>query len=447
MQSAQNAETNNGSTSQKTGSNRVSPGTSQTFDVIDDDDNSNDQPLLSSSGNPIILDPTDSNGQGSGSSSPSNSPPIPAKRTSATPAKKREGNNSASSDIRRLSSTSSSNENSSFEEVNSNDSNGQGSDSTPPAYDELGDVTSSNDLAKNDNDGSSDLLIGSDEPTNRFWQKVKYLMAKKKIIMPFTALATMLSVAYMTKPLIELVNMHDRINAFNILGGVILASLALFGCWALIQSLRTQEHKITERDHSKILAEVLEKLPNDKLIKYIMIDRSNGTRFYFQLQTLKSETDKSFSIPGGKVVKGHFMSDWLCAISNRRMAVPVLFTALVFGNITLLLTQVMSSELNYSQIFSPALYTNLHAAMVPTLLALGLMMACIISNIGNTEFKTVLHVHNGKNCDPVEAKTEVIQHIANQITKEDKSRTIPSSKIIQAVAEFQDSAEQIFCIN
>ncbi|VVC46223.1 Hypothetical protein CINCED_3A022359 [Cinara cedri] len=442
MQSAHDTGTNNGKTLQNTETKRgVSPDTSQAFHVIDD--NSNDQPLLSSSGLPIILDTTDSNGGNS-----SDSPPIPAKRTSAPSAQKREGNNSASPNASRSNSTSSSNENSSFEEVNSDSSNGQRSNSTtPPAYDDLGDGTSSNDLAKNDNDSSSDLLIGSDEKTNRFWQKVKYLMAKKKIIMPFTALVTMLSVASTTKPLIELVNMHNGINAFNILGGVVLASLALFGCWALIQSFRTKEHKITERDHSKVLAEVLEKLPNDKLIKYIMIDRSNGTRSYFQLQTLESETDKSFSISGGKIVKGHFISDWLCAVSNRRMAVPVLFTALVFGNITLLLMHAMSSELSYSQIFSPALYTNLHAAMVPTLLALGLMMACIISNIGNTEFKTVLHVHNGKNRDYEEANTTVMQCVENQLTKEDKSRTIPSSKIIQAVAEFQDSAEQIFCIN
>ncbi|HCE59586.1 MAG TPA: hypothetical protein DEQ74_02015 [Wolbachia sp.] len=431
MQSARNTGTNNENTQQNT---------EASFVVVKAD--SDNQPL-SSSGLPIILDTTDSNGGNS-----SDSPPIPAKRTSAPSAQKREGNNSASPNASRSNSTSSSNENSSFEEVNSNGSNGQRSNSTtPPAYDDLGDDTSSNDLNKSDTNDSTRQLIGSDEKTNRFWQKVKYLMTKKKIIMPFTALITMLSVASMTKPLIELVNMHNGINAFNILGGVVLASLALFGCWALIQSFRTKEHKITERDHSKVLAEVLEKLPNDKLIKYIMIDRSNGTRSYFQLQTLESETDKSFSISGGKIVKGHFMSDWLCAVSNRRMAVPVLFTALVFGNITLLLTHAMSSELSYSQIFSPALYINLHTAMVPTLLALGLMMICIISNIRNTECKTFLHVHNEKNCDPVEAKTEVIQHIANQITKEDKSRTIPSSKIIQAVAEFQDSAEQIFCIN
>lgn len=442
MQSAQDTGTNNVNTPQNTETKRgVSPDTSQVFHVIDD--KSNDQPLLSSSGIPIILDTTDSNGSNS-----SDSPPTPAKRTSAPSAQKREGNNSASPNASRSNSTSSSNENSSFEEVNSNGSNGRGSDSTPPAYDDLGDGTSSNDLAKNDSDSSSDLLIGSDEKTNRFWQKVKYLMTKKKIIMPFTALATMLSVASMTKPLIELVNMHNGINAFNILGGVVLASLALFGCWALIQSFRTKEHKITKRDHSEVLAEVLEKLPKDKLIKYIMIDRSNGTRSYFQLQTLESENDKSFSISGGKIVKGHFMSDWLCAVSNRRMAVPVLFTALVFGNITLLLTHAMSSELSYSQIFSPALYTNLHTAMVPTLLALGLMMICIISNIRNTEFKPVLHVHNEKNFDRKEANVAVVQCAKDQLNKEDDSR-LPkeglSSRVTHAVVEFKDCTAEYVC--
>lgn len=434
MQSAQDTGNNNENTPQNTEAKRISPETSRSFVVVNA--NNNGQPICFPKDASVILDTADSSGVSS-----SDSHPIPAKRTSAPSAQKREDNNSASPNASR------SNENSSFEEVNSNGSNRQGSDSTTHAYDDLGEGTSSNDLAKNDSDGSSDLLIGSDEKTNRFWQKVKYLMAKKKIIMPFTALVTMLSVASTTKPLIELVNIHNRINAFNILGGVVLASLALFGCWSLIQSFRTKEHKITKRKHSEVLAEVLEKLPNDKLIKYIMIDRSNGTRSYFQLQTLESETDKSFSISGGKIVKGHFMSDWLCAVSNRRMAVPVLFTALVFGNITLLLTHAMSSELSYSKIFSPALYTELHTAMVPTLLALGLVMICIISNIRNTECETFLHVHNEKNCDPVEAKAEVIQHIVNQLTKEDKSRTIPSSKIIQAVAEFQDSAEQIFYIN
>ncbi|VVC31003.1 Hypothetical protein CINCED_3A007201, partial [Cinara cedri] len=438
----------------------ASPEINRPFYVIDD--KSNDQPASSPEAASIIPHTTDSNGsnkQKSNGSSLSDSLPkptkktiIPSNNTRIPPKQETETDNDASPNVGRSSGTSSNNGSSpgrnsySFPKAldDFNGSTGE-ADHTPPAYNDPFSKRSIG-TSSNDSDGSSDLLIRSDEKTNRFWQKVKYLLAKKKIIMPFTALVTMLGVASTTKPLIEVINMNNGINAFNIIGGVVLASLALFGCWALIQSFRTKEHKITKRQHSEVLAEVVEKLPKDKLIKYIMIDRSNGTRSYFQLQTLESEIDKSFSIPGRKIVKGHFMSDWLCAISNRRMAAPVLFTALVFGNITLLLTNAMSSELSYSQILSPALYTNLHAAMVPTLLALGLMMICIISNICNTEFKTALHIDNVKNRDHEKANTTVMQCIKDQLRKEDDSRSPKeglSSKITHVVAELQGAAEYI----
>lgn len=282
--------------------------------------------------------------------------------------------------------------------------------------------------------------------TDRFLQKFKDLMVKKKITMPFTALVTMLCVAFMNKPIIELIKGYGQLNAFNILAGVMLVSLALFGCWTIIQSFRTDEHKVTERNHSKVLSAVLVNLLNDKLIKYIMINRSNGERLYVELRTLQTECKGSSSISGKKIVKGHFASEFLCAISNRRIAVPMLFTALMFGGITL---PLIHPGLNFAQIFSPALLTNPYAWI--TAAAIGLMVTCIMSNVCNTTFEKVLYLHGEKDCNPNDANGLLIGCIRDELAKEDKSREKkgkgPSSKIKEVVIVYQGlKAEDIFCV-
>ena len=180
-------------------------------------------------------------------------------------------------------------------------------------------------------DSQTPFAVG--KKTNRFGQKLQYLITKKKIIMPLTALVTMLCIAPINVPFIDLVQSYSQLNAFNIILGTTLLFLAVSVAWTIIQSFRIQEHKITKREHNEVLNEVFGHLPDDELIYTIIIDRSNGERLCFDLQTLRGEVDKNLSISGKNVVKGHYGSEWLCATSKNRIAVPMLFTALVFGNI------------------------------------------------------------------------------------------------------------------
>ncbi|MDN5247746.1 MAG: hypothetical protein QWI36_01220 [Wolbachia endosymbiont of Tyrophagus putrescentiae] len=274
---------------------------------------------------------------------------------------------------------------------------------------------------------NSRMNYAAGSSTNRFWQKFKYLLEKKKVTVPFTALVTMLCVAYVTKPstkFIELMMVNNGLNALTILGGAMLAFFALSLCWTLIQSTIMKEHKITKRDLEPVLNEVKNNLPDNEIIQYITVDQSNGKRSYFELHTLQAPVDKITIIDGKDKIKGYFLSDSLTAIFKNRIAVPILLTAVVFGNIAF---PLVHSGVSLENLLNPSVYAgayvNPHSVIVLSSLALIMVACCILYNIYNTNSEQKICLHNKNNAEPKKANEQFVESIEKVLS--DKAK-VPS---------------------
>ncbi|WP_264337622.1 hypothetical protein [Wolbachia endosymbiont (group B) of Dolichovespula media] len=129
-------------------------------------------------------------------------------------------------------------------------------------------------------DDSENSLLEDNKKTNRFLQKVKYTMQKKKVTMPFVGLVTaccITSIVLAVKQR-EFIGFIGSINPVTIFGGVLASCLALGIMWELMQAVRTKEHKITKRDTQEVLDEISNTLSKDKkCIKSLVLKYSNGS--------------------------------------------------------------------------------------------------------------------------------------------------------------------------
>ena len=299
----------------------------------------------------------------------------------------------------------------------------------------------------------------NDKKTNRYFEKFKYLMTKKRVLLPFTALITMSTVVflraiYLEKPIqfaLNLFNAHQRINAFNIIGGAACIFLVFSVFLELIQSIRVKEHKITERAHKDVLNEVLNKITKDrntpninlknlKDVKYIMVEQSNGTRSYFYSDRIKAPVKESCIIDMTHMLTSR-LKNFFVAIGNRRKLVPTAFTALVFMNVTILTVNAISYGLGFQE----ALHTLLNPVSLTLSAILTITLAIgIINNIYDTKFTHAVYQFDGE-LGHREHNEKLINFIENKLSEEDIKQ--PGSKITRVHVECNNCSERLFINN
>ncbi|MFP3025638.1 MAG: hypothetical protein ACEY3L_05120, partial [Wolbachia sp.] len=277
-------------------------------------------------------------------------------------------------------------------------------------------------------DDSENSLLGDNKKTNRFLQKVKYTMQKKKVTMPFVGLVTaccITSIVLAVKQR-EFIGFIGSINPVTIFGGVLASCLALGIMWELMQAVRTKEHKITKRDTQEVLDEISNTLSKDKkCIKSLVLKYSNGNRVYFTFHSLPEEAKsdpKIVKLTGQPI----YYKSKVNSLINNRIWLPILGTVLITGNITFPLALYSTGGLSniVSSYTNPTIYWPI-VAISGTLLLFTL--ACAINHWSKTDFKDYLLLHKQ------DANSENPNETAIKTVKSSQEKI--SSKLLQVVAE------------
>lgn len=293
-------------------------------------------------------------------------------------------------------------------------------------------------------DGSEKSLLGDNKKTNRFLQKVKYTMQKKKVTMPFVGLITaccITSIVLAVKQR-EFIGFIGSINPVTIFVGVLASCLALGIMWELMQAVRTEEHKITERNTKKVLDEILDTLKQDeKCIKSLVLKYSNGNRVYFTFHYLpeKAKSNSNIVELTGQPI---YYKSKVNSLINDRIWLPILGTVLITGNITFPLALYSTGGLSniVSSYTNPTIYWPI-VAISGTLLLFTL--ACTIHHWSKTDFKDYLLL------DTKDANSENPNETANEtaIKTVKSSQEKISSKLLQVVAERCGHPDITYIIN
>lgn len=289
-------------------------------------------------------------------------------------------------------------------------------------------------------DGSEKSLLGDNKKTNRFLQKVKYTMQKKKVTMPFVGLITaccITSIVLAVKQR-EFIGFIGSINPVTIFVGVLASCLALGIMWELMQAVRTKEHKITKRDTQEVLDEISNTLSKDEeCIKSLVLKYSNGNRVYFTFHSL-SEKAKSNSNIVELTGQPIYYKSKVNSLINDRIWLPILGTVLITGNITFPLALYSTGGLSniVSSYTNPTIYWPI-VAISGTLLLFTL--ACTIHHWSKTDFKDylLLHKQNANSENPNETAIKTVKSSQEKI----------SSKLLQVVAERCGHPDITYIIN
>lgn len=289
-------------------------------------------------------------------------------------------------------------------------------------------------------DGSEKSLLGDNKKTNRFLQKVKYTMQKKKVTMPFVGLvaACCITAIVLAVKQREFIGFIGSVNPVTIFGGVLASCLVLGITWELMQAVRTKEHKITKRDTQEVLGEILDTLKQDeKCIKSLVLKYSNGNRVYF---TFHSLPEKAKSNPNIVELTGQpiYYKSKVNSLINDRIWLPILGTVLITGNITFPLALYSTGGLSniVSSYTNPTIYWPI-VAISGTLLLFTL--ACTIHHWSKTDFKDylLLHKQNANSENPNETAIKTVKSSQEKI----------SSKLLQVVAERCGHPDITYIIN
>ncbi|CAH2268641.1 MULTISPECIES: hypothetical protein [unclassified Wolbachia] len=292
--------------------------------------------------------------------------------------------------------------------------------------------------------GSEESFLGDNKKTNRFLQKVKYTMQKKKVTMPFVGLITaccITSIVLAVKQR-EFIGFIGSINPVTIFVGVLASCLALGIMWEFMQAVRTKEHKITKRDTQEVLDEISNTLSKDEeCIKSLVLKYSNGNRVYF---TFHSLPEKAKSNPNIVELTGQpiYYKSKVNSLINDRIWLPILGTVLITGNITFPLALYSTGGLSniVSSYTNPTIYWPI-VAISGTLLLFTL--ACTIHHWSKTDFKDYLLL------DTKDANSENPNETANKtaIKTVKSSQEKISSKLLQVVAERCGHPDITYIIN
>lgn len=289
-------------------------------------------------------------------------------------------------------------------------------------------------------DGSEKSLLGDNKKTNRFLQKVKYTMQKKKVTMPFVGLVTACCITAIVLAVKqrEFIGFIGSVNPVTIFGGVLASCLVLGITWELMQAVRTKEHKITERDTKKVLDEILDTLKqNEKCIKSLVLKYSNGNRVYFTFHSLpeKAKSNSNIVELTGQPI---YYKSKVNSLINDRIWLPILGTVLITGNITFPLALYSTGGLSniVSSYTNPTIYWPI-VAISGTLLLFTL--ACTIHHWSKTDFKDylLLHKQNANSENPNETAIKTVKSSQEKI----------SSKLLQVVAERCGHPDITYIIN
>ncbi|TNK93527.1 hypothetical protein OUY_05885 [Wolbachia endosymbiont of Leptopilina clavipes] len=289
-------------------------------------------------------------------------------------------------------------------------------------------------------DGSENSLLGDNKKTNRFLQKVKYTMQKKKVTMPFVGLITaccITSIVLAVKQR-EFIGFIGSVNPVTIFGVVLASCLVLGITWELMQAVRTKEHKITKRDTQEVLGEILDTLKQDeKCIKSLVLKYSNGNRVYFTFHSLpeKAKSNSNIVELTGQPI---YYKSKVNSLINDRIWLPILGTVLITGNITFPLALYSTGGLSniVSSYTNPTIYWPI-VAISGTLLLFTL--ACTIHHWSKTDFKDylLLHKQNANSENPNETAIKTVKSSQEKI----------SSKLLQVVAERCGHPDITYIIN
>lgn len=299
---------------------------------------------------------------------------------------------------------------------------------------------SSSPLPSYQTDGSENSLLGDNKKTNRFLQKVKYTMQKKKVTMPFVGLITaccITSIVLAVKQR-EFIGFIGSINPVTIFVGVLASCLALGIMWELMQAVRTKEHKITKRDTQEVLDEISNTLSKDEeCIKSLVLKYSNGNRVYFTFHSLpeKAKSNSNIVELTGQPI---YYKSKVNSLINDRIWLPILGTVLITGNITFPLALYSTGGLSniVSSYTNPTIYWPI-VAISGTLLLFTL--ACTIHHWSKTDFKDylLLHKQNANSENPNETAIKTVKSSQEKI----------SSKLLQVVAERCGHPDITYIIN
>lgn len=289
-------------------------------------------------------------------------------------------------------------------------------------------------------DGSEKSLLGDNKKTNRFLQKVKYTMQKKKVTMPFVGLITACCITAIVLAVKqrEFIGFIGSINPVTIFVGVLASCLALGIMWEFMQAVRTKEHKITKRDTQEVLDEISNTLSKDEeCIKSLVLKYSNGNRVYF---TFHSLPEKAKSNPNIVELTGQpiYYKSKVNSLINDRIWLPILGTVLITGNITFPLALYSTGGLSniVSSYTNPTIYWPI-VAISGTLLLFTL--ACTIHHWSKTDFKDYLLL------DTKDANSENPNETAIKTVKSSQEKI--SSKLLQVVAERCGHPDITYIIN
>ncbi|WGJ62540.1 hypothetical protein [Wolbachia endosymbiont of Frankliniella intonsa] len=276
--------------------------------------------------------------------------------------------------------------------------------------------------------GSEESFLGDNKKTNRFLQKVKYTMQKKKVTMPFVGLVTACCITAIVLAVKEreFIGFIGSINPVTIFVGVLASCLALGIMWEFMQAVRTKEHKITKRDTQEVLDEISNTLSKDEeCIKSLVLKYSNGNRVYF---TFHSLPEKAKSNPNIVELTGQpiYYKSKVNSLINDRICLPILGTVLITGNITFPLALYSTGGLSniVSSYTNPTIYWPI-VAISGTLLLFTL--ACTIHHWSKNDFKDYLLL------DTKDANSENPNETAIKTVKSSQEKI--SSKLLQVVAE------------
>ncbi|WP_265014674.1 hypothetical protein [Wolbachia endosymbiont (group B) of Camptogramma bilineatum] len=288
--------------------------------------------------------------------------------------------------------------------------------------------------------GSEESFLGDNKKTNRFLQKVKYTMQKKKVTMPFVGLVTACCITAIVLAVKqrEFIGFIGSINPVTIFVGVLASCLALGIMWEFMQAVRTKEHKITKRDTQEVLDEISNTLSKDEeCIKSLVLKYSNGNRVYF---TFHSLPEKAKSNPNIVELTGQpiYYKSKVNSLINDRIWLPILGTVLITGNITFPLALYSTGGLSniVSSYTNPTIYWPI-VAISGTLLLFTL--ACTIHHWSKTDFKDYLLL------DTKDANSENPNETAIKTVKSSQEKI--SSKLLQVVAERCGHPDITYIIN
>lgn len=262
---------------------------------------------------------------------------------------------------------------------------------------------------------SKTSLINSQKKVNRIWPRAKYAMQQKSVII-FGAsaiiLGTSAALVYLQDEAKFIAFFTNSPKYITIPVIALAALLAISPIFCAIKQFRnTKEYSIQKKGADEILAEVLERQPEDKAIKSVRLEYSNGTHSNFVLNAW--EAKQGFINIDEKVIT---RTNKIESVINNRPLFTALLTGVVAANIALpLLLYAEGGVNNVQKFYQNPLINNIGLSLLIGSGILALLSICLGVHYYRKTNCTNL-IYSQEEIGPKKVNEELIEEIKRERT-------------------------------